>query len=65
MDPFIFWAFIVLLVLALIIFGMVSAKLRQRKLRRLRREAMPVVSHAIRAGIVYNVFLSNGTISRR
>jgi hypothetical protein len=62
MDPFLVWSFIVGAVVILIIYGIVSSKLRQRKMQRLRQEAMPVVSAAIRAGIVYNVFLSNGSV---
>ena len=62
MDPFILWAFVVVTVILLVIFGMVSSRLRQRKIRRLRREAMPVVPSSIRPGVVYNVFLNNGTM---
>jgi len=60
MDPFVFWAWIVGIVIALIIYGIVSSKLRQRKIERLRREAMPVVPNSVRAGVTYNVYLSNG-----
>jgi hypothetical protein len=64
MDPFLVWALIVGTITLLIIFGIVSSKLRARKIQRLRREAMPVVDQAIRAGVRYNVFLSNGTTYR-
>jgi len=60
MDPFIFLVWIVGIIVALIIYGIVSSKLRARKLARLRREAMPVVAQSIRSGQPYNVFLNNG-----
>jgi hypothetical protein len=63
-DPFIVWAFIVGGIVVLVLFGIVSSNLRNRKIRRLRREVMPVVDRAIRAGVRYNVFLSNGTVFR-
>lgn len=62
MDPFILWAFVVIAIIAMIIFSMVSSRLRERKIRRLRRELMPVVPASIRSGVYYNVFLSNGTV---
>lgn len=62
MDPGLLWAIIVGTVVLLIIYGMVSSKLRQRKLRRLRQEAMPVVPQSVKAGVLYNVFLNNGSI---
>jgi hypothetical protein len=64
LDPFIFWALIACVVLALIIYAMVSAKLRTRKANKLRREAMPVVPSSLRAGVIYTVFLSNGSVFR-
>lgn len=62
MDPGLLWAIIVGAIVLLIIFGMVRSELRQRKLRRLRKAAMPVVSQSVKAGVHYNVFLSNGSI---
>ena len=61
MDPGLLWAIIVGTVVLLIIYGMASSRLQQRKLRRLRQKAMPVVSQSVRAGVQYNVFLSNGS----
>jgi len=56
------WALIVGTVLVLIIYGMVSSRLRERRVRRLRREAMPIVEQSVRAGVTYNVQLTNGTL---
>ena len=64
MDPFIFWALIACVVLVLIIYSMISSKLKTRRANRLRREAMPVVPTSLRAGILYTVFLSNGSVFR-
>lgn len=61
MDPALPWAVIVGVIVLLIVFGMVSSRLRKRKVRRLRQDAMPVVTQSVRVGIQYNVFLSNGS----
>lgn len=60
MDPFLFWASVVLFFIALIVYGIISSKLRDRNIRRLRRKAMPVVSESVRAGVKYDVYLSSG-----
>lgn len=60
MDPYVFWTGMVGIIVALVIYGMISSRLRQRKIERLRREAMPVVPNSVRAGVRYAVFLSNG-----
>lgn len=54
------WAVIVGVVLLLIIYGIVSSKLKARRQRRQREKSLPFVEDNIRTGVAYNVHLSDG-----
>ena len=55
-----FWASIVLLVIGLIIYGIVSNKIKDRRLRKASRALLPALRDHITAGKRYNVFMSHG-----
>jgi len=54
------WAVIVGVVLLLIIYGIVSSKLKARRQRKQREKSLPFVEDNIRTGVAYNVLLSDG-----
>ena len=60
-----FWAGIVSIVLLLIIYGIVSSKLRQRRVRKATEAMLPKLSQHFEAGRRYNVFLSHGQLFER
>lgn len=62
MNTGLFWAIIVSVVILLVIYGMASSKLHEWKLRRHRRQVLPVVSMSAKSGIVCNVCLNSGFI---
>jgi hypothetical protein len=55
-----FWAGVVVLALGLIIFAIISIKLKDKKLRKATRELLPALRDHIAAGKKYNVFMSHG-----
>jgi hypothetical protein len=54
------WAIIVSLILLLIIYGIVSSKIRDRKNRKLTRALLPEINDHIKCGSNYNIHLSCG-----
>jgi len=54
------WAIIVLLVLALIVYGIISSKISERRKRKAREKALPYVDETIRVGTRYDVQMSDG-----
>jgi hypothetical protein len=56
------WAAIVGTILLLIIYGMVTTRLRDRKVRRLSRRLLPDVQDHITADKTYRIVLTSGTV---
>jgi hypothetical protein len=54
------WAVIVGSILLLIIYSIVSSKLKARHQRKQREKSLPFVADNIRTGVGYNVHLSDG-----
>ena len=54
------WAVIVGFILLLVVYGIVSSKLSDRRKRKARQKALPFVEETIRAGHRYDVQLSDG-----
>jgi hypothetical protein len=54
------WAISIGSILVLAAYGMISAKLKTRKLRKEREATVPVVSAKLDTGTLYNVVLSDG-----
>jgi hypothetical protein len=54
------WAVIVAGILLLILYGIVSSKLKARRQRKQREKSLPFVDDNIRPGVPYNVHLSDG-----
>ena len=55
-----FWAVIIVIILILVVYGMVSSKLADRRKRKAREKALPYVSDTIRVGPRYDVQMSDG-----
>jgi hypothetical protein len=58
------WAVIVGVIVLLIIYGIVSSKLKARKQRAARAKVLPYVEETVRTGRRYNVHLSDGRTYR-
>ena len=56
------WAVLVSLIIILIVYGIVSSRLRARRLKRLTRELLPEVSDHFKAGTHYRIALTSGSI---
>ena len=56
------WAAIVGTILLLIIYGIVSSQLRDRRVRRLARELLPEIADPIKADRSYKLVLTSGTV---
>jgi hypothetical protein len=54
------WAVIVGAIVLLILYGVVSSKLKARRQRKAREKVLPFVEETVRAGQSYNVILSDG-----
>lgn len=54
------WAVIVTAIIALIICGIINAKVSTRRRRKLQQEFLPFVKDSIRTGVPYNVYLGDG-----
>ena len=54
------WAIIAVLVIALILYGLISSKLTERRKRKAREKALPYVADTIRVGTKYDVQMSDG-----
>lgn len=54
------WAVIVGGIVLLILYGIVSSKLKARRQRKQREKSLPFVDDNIRQGVTYNVHLSDG-----
>ena len=54
------WVIIVVIILAMIVFGYVSSKITEWKARRRRRATIPPVSESLETGRPYNIVLSDG-----
>jgi hypothetical protein len=55
-----FWAVFLSIILLLIIWGIVSAKIRERRMRKGTAKMLPTLEQHFEAGRQYNVFLSHG-----
>ena len=55
-----FWAVLVSIGLLLIIYGIISSNLKDRRIRKLRKKTLPSIPETIKAGGTYNFYLSNG-----
>jgi hypothetical protein len=58
------WAVIVGVILVLIVYGIVSSKIKARKQRSAREKLLPYVEETVRTGQRYNVQLSDGRVCR-
>lgn len=58
------WAFIIGAIVLLIIYGIVSSKIRARRQRAARQKVLPYVDETVRAGQRYAAHLSDGRIFR-
>ena len=56
----VFWFILASVVVVLIIYGIVSSKIKDRRLRKATRALMPALRDHIQAGKTYNVFMSHG-----
>jgi hypothetical protein len=56
----VFWFILASVVVALIIYGIASSKLKDRKLRKATKDLLPALRDHIQAGKTYNVFMSHG-----
>jgi hypothetical protein len=56
----VFWFILASVVVILIIYGIVSSKLKDRKLRKATRAFLPALPDHIKAGKTYNVFMTHG-----
>ena len=54
------WAVIVGVIVLLVLYGVISSKLKAHRQRRQREKSLPFVEEGIRQGVPYNVFLSDG-----
>jgi hypothetical protein len=54
------WAVIVGIIILLILYGIISSRLRVRRQRLARERVMPFVAETIRPGRRYDVYLSDG-----
>ena len=60
-----FWAIVVSVIILLIIYGMVSSNVRQRRLKRATEAMLPSVKQHFEAGRRYNVFVSHRQLFER
>jgi hypothetical protein len=60
-----FWSIFVSIVLALIIWGIVSSKLRERRVKKATEAMLPRLKQHFEAGRRYNVFVSHGQLFQR
>jgi hypothetical protein len=56
------WAGIVSAIILLVIYGIVSSRIRDRRVRRLARELLPEVDDHIKADRTYKLVLTSGTV---
>ena len=56
------WAAIVGTIVVLIIYGIVSSRLRERRLRRLSRKLLPEIKDHIKADRIYRIALTSGKV---
>ena len=54
------WAVVVGAIVLLIVYGIVSSKLKASRQRRAREKVLPFVTETVRTGQRYNVFMSDG-----
>ena len=54
------WALIVGIILVLIVYGIVSSKMKASRQRAAREKALPFVDETVRTGQKYHVYLSDG-----
>ena len=54
------WAIIVGVILILVVYGIVSSKIKASKQRKAREKALPFVNEGIKTGQRYNAYLSDG-----
>jgi len=46
----------------MVIYGYVSSKLSERRKRKIREKSLPLITDSLKAGINYNIHLSDGRI---
>ncbi len=54
------WAYIVIAILLMVVYGYVSSKISERRNRKLRESTIPEIENSLKADISYNVHLSDG-----
>ena len=60
-----FWAIVVSIILVMIIWGIASSKLRERRVKKATEKLLPTVKEHFEAGRHYNVFVSHGRLFQR
>lgn len=60
-----FWSIFVSIVLVMIIWGIVSSKLRERRVKKATEAMLPRLKQHFEAGRRYNVFVSHGQLFQR
>jgi hypothetical protein len=60
-----FWAIIVSIILGLIIWGIASSKIRERRVKKATEKMLPKLKQHFEAGRYYNVFVSHGRLFQR
>jgi len=60
-----FWAVIVSVILLMIVWGIVSSKIRDRRVKKATAKLLPKVTQHFEAGRLYNVFISHGQLFKR
>lgn len=54
------WAYIVIAILLMVVYGYVSSKISERRNRKLRENTIPEIENSLKTDIAYNVHLSDG-----
>ncbi len=54
------WAIIVSVIILMVIYAYISSKISDRKREKLRKETVPKISDSIKAGVNYDIHLSDG-----
>ncbi len=54
------WAIIVIVIIVMIIYGYVSTEISEYRKRKIRQKRVPLITDALKAGVDYNIYLSDG-----
>ncbi|MDR1349305.1 MAG: hypothetical protein LBJ59_00735 [Zoogloeaceae bacterium] len=54
------WVVVIAVIILMVAYAYISAKLKARKLRKSREKSLPFIEDNVRPGVLYNVCLSDG-----